>query len=402
MSDADRFPGDDTLVIHFAHVAYRLAERFALRGTGIAHFQTWSREDTLARIAEGHVLVLSGFWSDGMLDQAANLRFVQVCAAGYDRFGLDALRERGVRLANGSGVNRNAVSDHAMALLLALARHLHTGRDRQRAHEWRGMISDLGRREEELAGKTMVIYGLGAIGSRLARLARAFDMKVIGIKRDTAHHDGSADEVRSPDRFLASLAEADVVALTCPLTPQTQNLIDAAALERMQPGAYLINVARGHCVNEPDLVAALERGAIAGAGIDTTWEEPLAPDSPLWDLENALITPHTAGRDTPVRGQCGGHPRRERAAFAARGGGAGQLGGLKPSAGRHRCSGRARMTRVQGDGCSACSRFIRCRRPVTDAACGGVRYAGDAPCVTAGPPRRRSTPGIASDARSLP
>ena len=295
MSDADGLPGDDTLVIHFAHVAYRLAERFALREIGIAHFQTWSREDTLARIAEGHVLVLSGFWSDEMLEHAANLRFVQVCAAGYDRFGLDGLRDRGVRLANGSGLNRNAVSDHAMALLLALARHVHTGRDRQRAHEWRGMISDLGRREEELAGKTMVIYGLGAIGSRLARLARAFDMKVIGIKRDTAHHDGSADEVRSPDRFLASLAEADVVALTCPLTPQTENLVDAAALARMQPCAYLINVARGRCVNEPDLVAALERGAIAGAGIDTTWEEPLAPDSPLWDLENALITPHTAG-----------------------------------------------------------------------------------------------------------
>ena len=295
MPDPKRLPGDDTLVIHFAHVAYRLAERFALRETGIEHFQTWSREDTLARIAEGHVLVLSGFWSDTMLDQTVNLRFVQVCAAGYDRFGLDALRARGVRLANGSGVNRNAVSDHAMALLLALARHVHTGRDRQRAHQWRGMISDLGRREEELAGKTMLIYGLGAIGSRLARLARAFDMTVIGIKRDTANHDGSADDVRPPDRFLESLAEADVVALTCPLTPQTENLIDAAALARMKPGAYLINVARGRCVNEPDLVAALERGVIAGAGIDTTWEEPLAPESALWDFENALITPHTAG-----------------------------------------------------------------------------------------------------------
>ena len=295
MSDTPRLPGDDTLVIHFAHVAYRLAERFALRGTGIAHFQTWSREDTLARVAEGHVLVLSGFWSGAMLERAANLRFVQVCAAGYDQFDLDALGARGVRLANGSGVNRNAVSDHAMALLLALARHVHTGRDRQRAHEWRGMISDLGRREEELAGKTMLVYGLGAIGSRLARLARAFDMRVVGIKRDPANHDGSADEVRSPDRLHESLAEADVVALTCPLTPQTENLIDAAALARMRPGAYLINVARGRCVHEPDLVDALERGAIAGAGIDTTWEEPLAPESPLWDLENALITPHTAG-----------------------------------------------------------------------------------------------------------
>ena len=295
MSEAVRLPDDDTLVIHFAHVAYRLAERFALRGTGIGHFQTWSRDDTLARIDEAHVLVLSGFWSGEMLERAANLRFVQVCAAGYDQFDLEALRARGVRLANGSGVNRNAVSDHAMALLLALARHVHTGRDRQRAHRWRGMISDLGRREEELAGKTMLVYGLGAIGARLARLARAFDMKVIGIKRDTASHDGSADEVRSPDRFLASLAEADVVALTCPLTPQTENLVDADALDRMKPGAYLINVARGRCVDEPALVAALERGAIAGAGVDTTWEEPLAPDSPLWDIENALITPHTAG-----------------------------------------------------------------------------------------------------------
>ena len=295
MSNARGLPGDDTLIIHFAHVAYRLAERFALRRTGIGHFQTWSRDETLARISEGHVLVMSGFWSDDMLEHAANARFIQVCAAGYERFGLDALRAGGVRLANGSGINRNAVSDHAMALLLALVRQIHTGRDRQRDHVWRGMISDLGRREEELAGKTMVIYGFGSIGSRLARLACAFDMTVVGIKRDTANHDGSAGEVRSPDRFLESLAEADVVALTCPLTPQTENLIDAPALARMKPGAYLINVARGRCVNEPDLVAALERGVIAGAGIDTTWEEPLASDSALWDLENALITPHTAG-----------------------------------------------------------------------------------------------------------
>ncbi|MCY4285896.1 MAG: D-2-hydroxyacid dehydrogenase [Thiotrichales bacterium] len=295
MPDSDLLPGDDTLVVHFAHVAYRLAERFARRGTEIAHFQTWSREDTLARIAEGHVLVLSGLWSDEMLDRAANLRLVQVCAAGYDQFDLDALGVLGVRLANGSGVNRNAVSDHAMALLLALARHVHTGRDRQREHVWRGMISDLDRREEELAGKTMIVYGLGAIGARVARLARAFDMRVVGIKRDVASHDGSANEVRAPDRFLESLAEADVVVLTCPLTPQTENLVDAGALARMKSDAYLINVARGRCVNESDLIDALKRGAIAGAGIDTTREEPLAPDSPLWDLENALITPHTAG-----------------------------------------------------------------------------------------------------------
>ena len=295
MPDVPPLPDDDRLVIHFAHVAYRLAERFELRGTGIGHFQTWSTEDTVARIAEGHVLVLSGFWSNEMLEPAVNVRFIQACGAGYDQFDLDALRSRGVRLANASGVNRNAVSDHAMALLLGLVRHIHTGRDRQRERVWRGMISDLGRREDELDGKTMVVYGLGAIGSRLARLAAAFGIRVIGIKRDTANHDGSAAEVRSPDRFPDSLSEADAVVLTCPLTPQTENLIDAAALERMKPGAYLINVARGPCVDETALIDALERGAIAGAGIDTTREEPLAPDSPLWNFENVLITPHTAG-----------------------------------------------------------------------------------------------------------
>ncbi len=119
---------------------------------------------------QGHVLVLAGFWSDDMLDRVANLRCIQVCAAGYDQFDLGALGRPGVRLANGSGINRSAVSDHAMALLLALARHLHTGRDRQHAHQRRGMISDLGRREKELAGKTMLVCGLGAIGSRVARL----------------------------------------------------------------------------------------------------------------------------------------------------------------------------------------------------------------------------------------
>lgn len=288
-------PGDGDIVIHFAHPAYRLAECFARRDTAISHFQTEDHAKTLARIGEGHVLVLSGLWSNDMLDAAANLRYIQVCAAGYDQFDRDALRAKGLRLANGSGVNRNAVSDHAMAMILALSRQIHTGRDRQRERIWRGMISDIDRREEELEGKRILIYGLGAIGSRLARLARAFGMQVIGIKRDLADHDGSADELRPPADFLATLAEVDILVLTCPLTPQTENLVDAAALACMKPTAYLINVARGRCVEEEALAEALGSAAIAGAGIDTFIEEPLPADSPLWGMENALITPHTAG-----------------------------------------------------------------------------------------------------------
>jgi phosphoglycerate dehydrogenase-like enzyme len=141
----------------------------------------------------------------------------------------------------------------------------------------------------------LLIVGLGAIGSRLAKLAKAFDMQVIGTKRDLSTVDANVDEAYTPDRLLELLPRADYVALTCPLTPATTNLIDAVALAAMKPGAYLINMARGRVVDEPALIAALERGQIAGAGLDCTWEEPLPAASPLWPMPNVLITPHTAG-----------------------------------------------------------------------------------------------------------
>jgi phosphoglycerate dehydrogenase-like enzyme len=182
-----------------------------------------------------------------------------------------------------------------MAMILALVRFLHTGRDHQREHVWRGMISDVSRREDELGGKTLLIAGLGGIGSRLAMLAKAFGMKVIATKRDTASGVGAADEVYTPEKFKGLLPRADFVVLTCPLTPETRNMIDAAALAAMKSSAYLINVARGGCVDEPALLAALQSGQIAGAAIDHFWEEPLPSGSPFWDIENVLITPHTAG-----------------------------------------------------------------------------------------------------------
>jgi len=249
-------------------------------------------------MGEGDVLILSGFWRNDMLDRADRLKFIQVCGAGYDQFDQDAIRAKGVRLANSSGVNVNAVSDHAMALTLALTRKIHTGRDNQKNRHWRGMISDLSQREDELAGKTMVIYGLGKIGGRLARLAKAFEMTVIGVKRDTSVKVEHVDELHAPDRFLDLLPRADVTALTCPLTPETKDLIDARALAAMKPSSYLVNVARGGCVDEPALIKALRDNAIAGAGIDVTVEEPLAEDSPLWAFENVMLTPHTGGETT--------------------------------------------------------------------------------------------------------
>lgn len=288
-------PPREKLTIHFAHVAYRLAERFALRETGITHFQTWTPEETLARAGEGDVMVLSGFWKPALLERAKKLRFIQVCGAGYNQFDLDAIRARGIRLANGSGVNRNAVSDHAMALILALARKLPQARDNQRRKFWRGMISELDEREDELAGRTLLVYGMGAIGERVARLAKAFDMVVVAVKRDVARHGGVADEVHPSTEFQKLLPRADFVVLTCPLTDETRNLVDAGVLAAMREDAFLVNVARGGCVDTNALVVALERGDIAGAAIDVTEPEPLPESSPLWGMENVLLTPHTAG-----------------------------------------------------------------------------------------------------------
>ena len=185
-------PDRDNLTIQFAHVAYAFAETFKGRGSGISHFQTHSYEDTLARVNEADILVISGFWRPELLEHASRLKFIQVLSVGYEQFDLDDLRARGIHLANGAGVNKNAVSEHALSLMLSFTRQLHQARDNQHKKHWRGMLGDIALREQELGGKTLVIYGLGDIGSRIARLARAFGMHVIGIKRDTADHDGTA------------------------------------------------------------------------------------------------------------------------------------------------------------------------------------------------------------------
>ena len=288
-------PDQNELTIQFAHPAYRMAERFLSRGTGIGHFQTWTDEETCARASEADVLVISGLWTDNLLKIAPDLRFIQTISAGYEQFPLDELRTRAIRVANASGVNADAVSHHAMGLALALARQLHHARDQQHKRHWRPMISDLSQREDDLCGQTMLIVGLGEIGSRLAKLAKAFEMKVVGVKQDVASHDGTADEVYAPDQLETLLSRADFVVLCCPLNRLTREMIDANAFSAMKASAQLVNVARGGCVQEKALAAALTKGQIAGAAIDHFQDEPLGAQSPFWAMENLIITPHSAG-----------------------------------------------------------------------------------------------------------
>ena len=289
------FPAKDSLRICFAHVAYALHDTLQKRNTGISSFQAWDYDSLQASAADLDVLVISGLWNNDILANTPNLRFVQSIGAGYDQFPLDDLRSRGIRLANASGVNKNAVSEHTFSLILSLTRHLKSGARHQRDHFWRGMISEIPKREDELAGKTMGIVGMGAIGSRVARIAKAFDITVLATKRNPATAEGPADRVVTPDRIDELLTESDVLVLTCSLNDQTRDLINADSLSRMKPTAYLINMARGGCVNESDLIEALNNGVIAGAGLDVVDQEPLPADSPFWDMDNVVLTPHTGG-----------------------------------------------------------------------------------------------------------
>jgi len=288
-------PSKDRLKICFAHAAYQLEARFRLRQMGIESIEVRTSADIEQPIADADVVVVSGLWRNTLLDRAPRLRFIQAVGAGTDQFDVEALRARGIRLASARGVNARAVSEHAMALILALTRRLPEARDNQSRHVWRGMISSIDEREDELGGKTVLIIGLGAIGSRLATLAKAFDLRVVGVKRDPSSGGDAADSVHGLAELMPLLPQADFVVLTCPLNKETARIIDGEALSRMKRSAYLVNVARGGCVDEPAMVRALRDRAIAGAAIDVTAEEPLPAASPLWNLSNTLITPHTAG-----------------------------------------------------------------------------------------------------------
>jgi len=291
------FPAQDQLTIGFAHGAYRMAERFARRATGIAHFEVRSFDELARRVPEADVLVVSMMWRNELAGAAGRLKFIQSISAGTDQYDKALLRDRGIRLASAAGVNAQAVAEHAMALMLALSRRLPEARDNQHAKRWRGMAPEIAAREDQLTGKTLLIVGLGGIGARLARLAKAFEMRVVATKRDpaTGAAGTDADAVHGNDRLHELLREADLVAITCPLTPETEGLIDAAALAVMKPTAHLVNVARGRIVDEPALIDALQQRRIAAAALDVTREEPLPEASPLWAMPQVLITPHTAG-----------------------------------------------------------------------------------------------------------
>jgi phosphoglycerate dehydrogenase-like enzyme len=209
-----------------------------------------------------------------------------------------ALRGRDVILTNAAGVAATAIAEHALGVILMFCRNLHVAGRRQAEARWdrMGVMAGTGTPVRELRGSRVLIAGLGPIGLALADGCAALGAIVRGVRR---HPSGSAvppfESVVGPQALDALLPWADFVVLAVPDTPETQHMVGARQLELMRADSYLVNVARGSVVDEDALVAALQRGAIAGAGLDVFSQEPLPSSHPLWSLQNVVLTPHVSG-----------------------------------------------------------------------------------------------------------
>lgn len=247
--------------------------------------RTSGEEKELIRDAE---VVVGDSIDESLLDAAENLSLFACSFAGYEHLPLEALDRQDIAVTNASGVHASNVAEHAVGGLLTLTRGLLDARAQQRNREWRNFQVD------ELAGSTVTVVGMGAIGSAICERLRGFDVDIIGV-RHSPEKDGPADEIVGFDEFESAIAEASAVILACPLTNDTRRLLNRETFRTMHPDARLVNIARGGVVDTDALVGAIRANHIGGAALDVTDPEPLPPEHPLWTFENVLITPHNAG-----------------------------------------------------------------------------------------------------------
>lgn len=237
--------------------------------------------------------IVAGHFPHAMIPRAPRLRWFQQWGAGTDwLMRYPEVASLDFMLTNASGVHAVPISEHILAYMLAFSRRLPEAMRAQQQHAWQ---RDGSPEAFELAGKTMLLVGVGAIGQRTALVAGVLGMRVIGVRSDPSKSVPGVEYMIGPEALETALPKADFVVLTIPLTAETRGLFNARLFERMKPAAYFINIGRGGTVDEEALIQALRSGQIAGAGLDVFATEPLPPDSPLWDMENVIITGHYSG-----------------------------------------------------------------------------------------------------------
>ena len=276
---------------------------FGACGELVCYDNTATEEEAAARLADADVAVVNKApLTRAVLCAAQKLRFVQVLATGYDNVDAACCRERGIRVANVAGYSTAMVAQHTLTLALCLSQKLayYDHYVKSGAYGTQRSFTHFAEPFCELDGKTWGIVGLGSIGRRVAMLAEAFGCRVIwhsltGRAADAPYERVGKDEL---------LARSDFLSLHCPLSDLSRGFIDEDALAKMKPAAYLINVARGPVVDTAALCRALERGEIAGAGLDVLEREPLPPDHPLCRIRDSgrlIVTPHLAWASVEAR-----------------------------------------------------------------------------------------------------
>lgn len=251
-------------------------------------------EERIDAIKSAEVVVCGGLSAE-LIESASNLRWVSFWIAGLDRQVTPELKSRNVFITNASGVHAPNIAEQIITYILMFTRRMPYYMHAQSARKWahNDVISF-----EELSGKTLGIVGLGRVGEALAVRAASFGMKVIATKRDvSSRYEQSIipDELYRPDQLPDMLSKCDHVCIALPYTRETHHLFDIDMLANIKESAYLYNTSRGRIIDEQALINALKNGKLRGAGLDVFETEPLSADSPLWEMDNVIITPHVSG-----------------------------------------------------------------------------------------------------------
>ncbi|RLQ93801.1 D-2-hydroxyacid dehydrogenase [Falsibacillus albus] len=232
-------------------------------------------------------------WKKGIENQGhlkeASLKWLQTWSAGVNSLPLQELEQKDILITSANGVHSYPISETIFALMLGLTRKIHAYVRNQSEKKWHHANLGL-----EIHEKTIGILGVGAIGQETAKIAKAFGMKVLGL-RNSGKPAEFVDEMYTADQLHALLPQCDYVVITLPLTNETHHLFGEEQFKLMKDSAFLINIGRGNIIEEAELIKALQKKEIAGAGLDVFEKEPLDEKSPLWNMENVIITPHTAG-----------------------------------------------------------------------------------------------------------
>ena len=238
-------------------------------------------------LPEAEIVISWGNFSGDMLKECKKLKWLFILNAGLEKLPFIELEEKGV-LVNAGRVHGTQMAEHGFGIMIAFNRQLHQYIRNQQQKSWKHY-----KPMTQLAGKTLCIIGAGSIGREFANKAKAFDMKVIGLKKhkEALEH---FDEVWEMDQLYKALGLADYIVLLTPLTEETYHLIGQKEFSAMKPECIFINMSRGDTVDEAALIDTLGKGYIAGAGLDVFHQEPLPETSPLWEMENVILTPHSS------------------------------------------------------------------------------------------------------------